>query len=284
MWSNPFPQISIVIAVKNAHNSLQKCIDSIRCQTYQDMELLIMDGGSEDGTVEIINKNSQYIAYWESRQDRGIAHAWNKALRHTKGQWILFIGADDTLRDKLVLEKAATSLIQASRLGKRLAYGKVELKDQKGNHLQVLGQDWGKIKERFFTERDEIPHPACFHHSSLFEDYGPFDQEFLIAMDYEFLIRVLLREEPFFMDEIITTMAFGGLSHHPATLLQTHNEAHMALLRHGLTCRNVKFTINHLAYKILGALLFFVGEKAARWYLDTLRIVSGKSRVWTIDG
>jgi len=277
------PAVSIVVASKNAASTLQRCIDSITRQTYPCWEMIVIDGDSTDETVEIIKANSKNIAYWESRPDRGIAHAWNKALKQLTGDWALFLGADDVLEDRFVLENVASLLKQASRHGKRVVYGKIVLTGADGRAMSVMGQPWDIIKKDFFMEKDLIPHPACFHHTSVFHDYGPFDEDFHIAMDYEFLIRVLKTEEPLFMDMIVSKMSFGGLSHHPSTLLKMHRESHAALLKHGLRSRTVRFRINQVAYHILSAVMATAGEKAARWYLDVLRIISGKPRTWTIN-
>ena len=91
------PLISIVVSVFNGADTLQQCIDSVTDQTYPAVELIVIDGGSTDGTREILLRNASKLAYWVSEPDRGIYHAWNKALVHAQGDWISFLGADDYL-------------------------------------------------------------------------------------------------------------------------------------------------------------------------------------------
>lgn len=91
------PLISIITATYNASAHLQKCIDSIESQVYPNIEHIIIDGGSVDGTVELIKKNEKKVALWLSEPDTGIFNAMNKALQHVRGEWIYFLGADDTL-------------------------------------------------------------------------------------------------------------------------------------------------------------------------------------------
>ncbi len=81
------PLISVIMAVYNGADSVRRCIDSVSAQTYQNRELIIIDGGSQDGTTDILKKNNDKITYWESKKDRGIYHAWNKALKHARGEW-----------------------------------------------------------------------------------------------------------------------------------------------------------------------------------------------------
>src|SRR4051794_25072849 len=90
-------KISIIVVTYNAGSILQNCLDSIFRQAYPAIEIIIIDGKSDDNTVSIIEKNSSRIAYWKSEPDEGIYDAMNKALKHVTGEWIYFIGADDEL-------------------------------------------------------------------------------------------------------------------------------------------------------------------------------------------
>jgi glycosyltransferase involved in cell wall biosynthesis len=89
--------ISVIVAVFNGAKTLQQCIDSVAGQTYPHKELIVIDGGSIDGTREILEGDATKLAYWVSEPDRGIYHAWNKALARARGDWICFLGADDYL-------------------------------------------------------------------------------------------------------------------------------------------------------------------------------------------
>lgn len=93
------PLVSIVIVTYNAGKYLEGCIDSIRKQAFQNIELIIMDGASTDETLSIITHHDEYISYWQSEKDNGIYHAMNKSLAHATAKWILFLGADDRLLD-----------------------------------------------------------------------------------------------------------------------------------------------------------------------------------------
>ena len=88
------PVTSVIVAVYNGAKTLQRCIDSVSNQTYPHKELIIIDGGSADGTVDILRANNDKIAYWKFKPDRGIYHAWNKALEHVQGAWIYFLGSE----------------------------------------------------------------------------------------------------------------------------------------------------------------------------------------------
>jgi glycosyltransferase involved in cell wall biosynthesis len=93
------PKVSIIIVTFNAVTLLQECLDSIYRQTYPFLEIIIIDGGSKDGTVDILKANSEKIYFWKSEPDKGIYDAMNKALEYINGEWVYFLGADDELFD-----------------------------------------------------------------------------------------------------------------------------------------------------------------------------------------
>jgi len=95
------PKISIIIVVLNGMGTFERALRSIWGQTYQHIELIIIDGGSVDGTLELIQQHKHHIAYWHSRKDKGIYDAMNEALTHCTGDWCLFLGCDDVLFDCL---------------------------------------------------------------------------------------------------------------------------------------------------------------------------------------
>ncbi len=89
--------ISVILVTYNAEKFLQRCLDSIYSQPYPHIEIIVMDGGSTDGTTAVIHRHADKLAFWKSEKDGGIYEAMNKALDHARGQWIYFIGADDVL-------------------------------------------------------------------------------------------------------------------------------------------------------------------------------------------
>jgi glycosyltransferase involved in cell wall biosynthesis len=130
---NTPPAISIIIVTYNAAGTLQACLDSIYKQLYPSLKIIIIDGNSPDGTVDIIKANINKIHYWQSEPDTGVYDAMNKALKHLNGNWVYFIGADDELRPEfsdMALELKDDSAIYygnvfaegSKRLGELTAY------------------------------------------------------------------------------------------------------------------------------------------------------------------
>src|SRR5688572_26809863 len=91
------PKVSIITAVYNGDLYLEQTIQSVLAQTYANIEYIVIDGGSKDGTVAILKKYASKLAYWVSEPDKGIYDAWNKGVQAATGEWIAFLGADDLL-------------------------------------------------------------------------------------------------------------------------------------------------------------------------------------------
>lgn len=233
--SSSCPLISVIVAVFNGSKSLQRCIDSVASQTYPNKELIVIDGGSTDGTVDILNSNDDKITYWESERDRGIYHAFNKALVYAKGDWVYFLGSDDYLWDVQSLSNIAQTLENIEDPNVRLVYGKVAIVLQSGDILQLINKPWNQVKD-LFLQGCYICHQGIFQHKSLFEKHGQFDESFLISGDYELLLRELkLRDsQPLFIPDItVAAMQIGGFSsspQHRISILQEYARARKKIM------------------------------------------------------
>ena len=220
-----YPLISVIVAVLNGAKTIQQCINSISGQSYEKIEIIIIDGDSSDGTVDILKKNTDHLSYWESKKDRGIAHAWNKALDIAKGDWSLFLGSDDWLDNEQTIETFVPCLKRYN--DDDLVFGKVT----HGKAGVVYGGPW--LPKRFLR-RMTIPHQACFHGRKLFDRVNRFDENYKIGMDYELLLRAgPLRVH--FCPIMVTQMGGYGLSSalHSVTLA----EFRRAQIRHKVAPR-----------------------------------------------
>ena len=274
------PLITLIIAVFNGDKTLQECISSIANQTYSNTELIIIDGGSIDGTVNLLKTNSRYIDYWISEPDNGIYSAWNKALMHAKGEWICFLGADDYFYNERVLEEISAELASGLPADIRIVYGQVLLVDTLGNAIFTVGESWQK-SGKLFNKLMSIPHPGAMHHKSLFDEYGYFDESFKIAGDYEFLLRELKNAQAHFMPHIISVcMQIGGISSNPLNAIKQLKEVRRAQKKHGYYWPSLVWLLAYSRPYIRIILYKSFGEKVARSILDYLRSLSGKSSYW----
>lgn len=230
--SKAAPLISIIVAVYNGAKTLQQCIDSVAQQSYPNKELIIIDGGSKDGTVDLLEANREHFSYCVSEPDKGIYNAWNKGLMQAKGDWICFLGADDYFWDEQVLERMSESLEKLPP-EIRVAYGQVMLVDENKKSLFAIGEPWEKIRNRFMQMMC-IPHPGAMHRNSLFKQRGLYDESFRIAADYELLLRELKDNDAYYVpDQIVVAMMQGGISSDPANRLLIMREIRRAQQMHG---------------------------------------------------
>lgn len=206
------PLISVVVATRNAADTISNCIDSIVGQDYGDWEIVVSDGHSTDGTIDKVKEYAaSHRVTWQSSPDTGITQAWNRALDMVRGDWILFLGSDDRLHDSHVFARMAPFLLTA-KPEYRVVYGQVQLIEPDGHYLGNFGEPWALARKRF-TSAMTVPHPGCFHRRLLFHELGYFDESFRIAADYEFLLRELPVHDALFVPEIIVTnMQTGGVS------------------------------------------------------------------------
>lgn len=203
--------ISIVIATFNAAKYLAECLDSCIAQTWQDKEIIVVDGGSTDGTVDIIKRYGEQIAYWHSKPDKGVYDAWNQALDHVTGEWVLFRGADDLFDATTSLERMIPHLGLATD-GGMIVYGLVHVISPDGEYHKTRGAPWSSLRPQF-QQRMVLPHPATFHRRTAFDRFGRFNTSYRIAGDYEFLLRILRHTDARFAPGIVVSrMRMGGLS------------------------------------------------------------------------
>jgi glycosyltransferase involved in cell wall biosynthesis len=272
--------LTVIVAVFNGKTTLQQCVNSVVQQTYPNKELIIIDGGSSDGTVDLIRANRTNIAYWISEPDRGIYNAWNKGLEQARGDWICFLGADDYLWDATVLERAATRLaLLPPEI--RVAYGQIMLVGAGDEPLRVRGEPWPQVKE-LFKRYMCIPHVATMHRQSLFKQRGNFDESFRIAGDYELLLRELkVADAEFFPAITMAGHRLGGISTDPKNYLPTLWETWRAQRMH-VRILPSKYVLREMAKECLRLLLWkILGESLARKLLDFRRNLKGLPPHWT---
>lgn len=274
------PFISVITSTYCAAKHFPKTAASIRAQDFDDFEWIVIDGASTDGTVDVLRQNEDIIDCWLSEPDSGIYDAWNKGVREAKGQWIMFLGADDQLLTLDVLAQAALVLRKvASDI--RVVYGNMALIGPTGDELYRVGEPWDAIRRRFSSVMC-LPHPATFHHRDLFQLYGGFDASFRIAGDYEFLRRELpLHDATYVPDLVVTGMSVGGISSNPETTRKTLLETHRATRKNGRVFPGWPWVMAFGRYLLRQALWRLCGEKATRRLLDIGRRIMGKSAHWT---
>ena len=199
--------VSIIIPTYNSGAKLRGCVQSIERQTFSDLEIVIIDGASTDGTLRVIeelaskNKNLR----WRSEKDDGVYSAMNKGITLARGRWFLFLGADDRLFSPTVLEQVATHLNESSDF----VYGNVLL----------VGDPFGRegtIYKGEFSMADivaeNICHQAIFYSRDLFTRFGNYNLRYPAFADWDFNLRVFTKVRKKYVPVTVANFQGGGMS------------------------------------------------------------------------
>jgi glycosyltransferase involved in cell wall biosynthesis len=207
---NP-PQISIITVCLNAMEFIEQAIQSVLGQSYPQVEYIIIDGGSTDKTVEVIGKYASRLAYWHSKPDRGLAHAFNLGVAQAHGDWLLFLNADDILLTPTVIDAMVPHLIRYDWAD--VVFGNMisltREKDPKPVPLCKIGGHPWRWQE--FRRRNMIPHQAAFTHRLFFDRVGGFDETYRMAMDYDHFLRARENLRAQFVPLTLVGMRAGGV-------------------------------------------------------------------------
>jgi glycosyltransferase involved in cell wall biosynthesis len=243
-------------------------------------ELVVVDGGSTDGTREILQRNAAKFAYWVSEPDRGIYDAWNKGLDRANGEWLCFLGSDDYLWTPDSLQQIAPVLAGAYP-PIRVVYGQVALVNAQGEEIARAGEQWRKVKKKF-QQNMCVPHTGLLHHRSLFEIHGRFDESFRIAGDYEMLLRELHHGDALFVPGVMLAgMRHGGVSSDPGGSLDLLREIRRAQRIHGMVRPGGHWLTAFAKAHLRVWLWRFLGKRVAPYIFDLGRLISGKRTYWT---
>lgn len=205
------PKISVITVCLNAVEFVDQAIQSVVTQSYPGVEYIIIDGGSTDGTVEVISQYASGLAYWHSRPDRGVAHAFNLGLAQAQGDWILYLNADDLLLESSMIEQMASHLVRYQ--GADVVFGQMisltrEKHPKPVPFCKIGGHPW---RWQAFRRMNMIPHQAAFTHRRFFDRVGGFDETYRMAMDYDHFLRARENLRAQFVPLTLVGMRAGGL-------------------------------------------------------------------------
>lgn len=198
--------LSIVTINYNNHDGLLRTIDSVKGQTWRDFEWFIIDGGSTDGSADLIKNNCQEFAYWCSEPDSGVYNAQNKGIKRAHGDYVLLLNSGDTLANSNVLETVfSVNHTEDFILGNMIV--------NEGEKRYV----WD-IRPEYLTARQffmgSLPHPGTFIKRVMFDKYGLYDESLRICSDWKFFVDAILYGNASIIKIPVTISVFegGGIS------------------------------------------------------------------------
>ncbi|MEM5947466.1 glycosyltransferase family 2 protein [Spirochaetia bacterium 38H-sp] len=200
---NDLPLVSVITVSYNAASTIEDTIRSVISQTYPNIEYIIIDGASTDGTVDIIKKYEKHISYWVSEPDNGIYDAMNKGLKVARGEYIGILNADDVyipMAIEISIDKIKESSVDYS-------IANVELVDKNLILRPII-----PLKNKIYQEMP-YPHVTAIIARYVYDDVGYFDTSFNIAGDHDMALRILKKNYRYvYIDQVIGFLKSGGIS------------------------------------------------------------------------
>jgi len=208
-WPGAGTTVSVITVAYNASATLERTIRSVLEQEYRPLEYLVVDGGSTDGTIELLRAHDDRIDYFRSEPDQGISDAFNKGIALARGEVIALLNADDWYLPGAV-SAAVVALAEDPNCG--FVFGDLLLEEESGESRMVQKGDSDYLRQISWT-MPSVPHPTVFVRRQVYERYGLFRTELTTAMDYEWLLRVSLQGvRGKYLPQLQAGMRLGGLS------------------------------------------------------------------------
>lgn len=202
-------KLSIITINYNNLKGLEKTIESVVSQTFNDFEYIIIDGGSTDGSKEFIEKSAAKFSYYVSEKDNGIYNAMNKGIVKATGEYVLFLNSGDWFIESSILKNSINYVTEADIV---YADGYIEKGD--GSRILIKIPEAPGLK---FFSKTSLFHPSSFIKKDLFEKFGLYNEENKIVSDWEFFIKTMLinkvsyQKIPF----VISVIEENGISRNP---------------------------------------------------------------------
>ena len=205
------PRVSIITVVKNNVQCIDSCIRSVLSQKYPEIEHIVIDGGSTDGTLDIINRHSGSLSKVVSGPDKGMYDAMNKGIDAASGDIVGILNADDLYEDPFVVDSVVAAMGDDKV---DTCYGDLVYVDADDPHRVFRYWHSGVYDPRRFYQGWMPPHPAFFVKRRVYEQHGMFNLALGTAADYELMLRLLLKHHvsAVYLSRVLVRMRTGGAS------------------------------------------------------------------------
>jgi len=202
------PLVSIITVVFNNRRHLDRAMQSVFAQSYRNIEYIVIDGGSTDGTVELIRSHAGRLSYWHSAPDKGISDAFNMGVALARGDYVGLVNSDDWMSPDQV--EQGVRALKASN--SPFVFGDLIYYDAQGRRAYRIAGDPG-YPAKLWHRMPQVTHPTALVRSSTYARHGLFDPRWKIGMDYDWLLRLndhgLVGSHT---PAIVGNMSLGGVS------------------------------------------------------------------------
>lgn len=241
-------KVTVITVCFNSSNKIESAIQSVLRQSYYDIEYIVVDGGSDDGTLNILELFEDSIAVMVSEPDKGIYDAMNKGVELASGDLVTFLNADDVFAHSSVVSNAVRAFEDDRELD--VVYGDVQFFDQDKLVRHYSSKRFKPWKLRFGWMP---PHPGSFARSELYEEFGQFNLGYKISADYDMFVRWLLvgKRKSRRIDDVLVHMSIGGVSTSSLCARLTLNREIVKACRGNGVYTNICFLSFKIPFKLM---------------------------------
>ena len=253
-------KFSIITVCYNAEETILQTIQSLNNQTYKNIEHIIIDAKSSDGTLDIIKKNKLYNGKVISEKDKGIYYAFNKGLNFATGEIIGYLNADDFYSNETVLEEVSQCFVDEVKI----VYGNIEYIDNINKKLSGRKFIPGIYKKNSYLKSWHPAFTAFFCLKECYDKYGGFKEHLSVSADFELMLRMqeINRLKSYYLDKTLTYMGKSGASAKFKNILVGNINVIKALKMHKKNVFVPLFIFNRLFPKIM----FFLKSKIIKFF------------------
>jgi glycosyltransferase involved in cell wall biosynthesis len=216
------PKLTIITVNYNNREGLQKTISNVFNQTWKAFEYIVIDGGSTDGSLELLDSYGKKIDYWISELDKGVYNAMNKAIQKASGEYLLFLNSGDNFYGDEVLEKNQDLISNFD-----LIYFNLEVIEDTKTYIK----EYPKILSFAYFVKDTLPHPATFIKKDLFQKVGFYKEDFKIVSDWKFFLDAVCKYKAtyLYVDKTLSVFYRDGMSSKPENKNVIYSEKQQVL-------------------------------------------------------
>lgn len=201
--------VSIITVCYNSASTIEQTIQSVLQQSYKHIEYIIVDGDSNDGTVEIIKKYLPHVSKFISEPDKGIYDAMNKGIQNANGEIVGILNSDDLFFDKEIISKIVNAFVDNNT---EVVYGNIVM--SKHVNMSKPIRRWIAGKAKSFKWGWHPPHPGLFVRKSVYDKYGLYNIGYNVSADFDLMLRLFYvhKVTSYYLNEFIVNMRIGGES------------------------------------------------------------------------